>query len=80
MHAPIKEMGTFIAGAVKDARAEQNFAQVLEWEAAGDIQREIAQPQADVVNELDRAQDPKSDGGEAITPREAKRIRLKLGA
>lgn len=78
MNAPIAEMGHFIGGSIREARAEQRFDEVLGWETAQDIHGEIVEAQAGAVSELDRAQCPKSPGGVAILPCEAKRIRARI--
>lgn len=85
----IAEMGRYIAGSITLARGKRLFAELLGWEACGDIHAEIVAGVRQVRDEahraetydrealraMDEAAAPQSEGGLLITPAEAQRIR-----
>lgn len=88
MH-PIIRITKFVAGSINLARAKQCFEELLGWETAQQIVEVVAQRERQIsatayksevydreaLRLMDEAQAPDSDGGEMITPREAKAIR-----
>lgn len=76
--ALIEESRTYAAETANRCRSAGWFGALFHAEVQEDIAEDAQRAQEAVISELDRAQDPKSDGGVMITPSEAARIRAKL--
>ncbi len=86
---PLTALCELIGGSINLARAARNFAEVLGWESAEDLAKDAVSHQRGIAASahkaetharealklIDAAQEPGSDGGEMITPKEAQRIK-----
>lgn len=87
---PLSDLRQLIRGSIILARAERAFGELLGWESAEEVAEQAVSHQRglaasahkaetydrEALRLMDEAQQPDSDGGENITPAEAKRIRL----